>query len=231
MAGPSVSISLSNNGTTNSLSLSWSTSWNGSPTGKSVSVSYPGGSSSAESGSLTVSGLSAGTNYSASISASAFYSTFGEVLSASSSSSATTSSPPPPPTYPPSWSDNTLAGFQADVAYSDGVSATNMNYSGSYSVSAGTLPSGVSLNASTGAVTGTPTTAGQSYSFTITAGNSYGSVSQAFSGTVAASPTAGKLRVWTGTTWVVVPAKVWDGAGWVAGSVKVWNGTAWVTSV
>lgn len=138
---------------------------------------------------------------------------------------------PPPPTYPPSWSDNTLGSFQADVAYSDGVSATNMNYSGSYSVSSGSLPSGISLNASTGAVTGTPTTAGQSYSFTITAGNSYGSVSQAFSGTVAAAPTAGKLRVWTGTTWVVAPAKVWNGTGWVAGTVKVWNGTAWVTSV
>jgi len=141
------------------------------------------------------------------------------------------SAPPPPPTYPPSWSDNTLGGFQADVAYSDGVSATNMNYSGSYSVSSGSLPSGISLNSSSGAVTGTPTTAGQSYSFTITAGNSYGSTSQAFSGTVAASPTAGKLRVWTGTTWVVAPAKVWDGSTWVSGSVKVWNGTTWVTSV
>jgi hypothetical protein len=107
------------------------------------------------------------------------------------------------------------------VVYSDGVAATNMNYSGSYSVSSGSLPSGISLNTSSGAVTGTPTAAGQSYSFTIQASNSYGSVSQAFSGTVAASPTAGKLRVWTGTTWVVAPAKVWDGTGWVAGTVKV----------
>lgn len=136
---------------------------------------------------------------------------------------------PPPPTYPPSWSDNTLAAFQADVAYSDSVAATNMQYSGSYSVSSGSLPSGITFSA--GSLTGTPTTAGQSYSFTITASNSYGSVSQAFSGTVAAAPTAGKLRVWTGTTWVVAPAKVWNGTGWVAGTVKVWNGTAWVTSV
>lgn len=137
----------------------------------------------------------------------------------------------PPPTYPPSWSDNTLGAFQADVAYSDAVTATNMNYSGAYSVSVGTLPAGISLNTSTGAVTGTPTTAGQSYSFTIAASNSYNTITQAFSGTVAAAPTAGKLKVWTGTVWVYAPAKVWDGTGWVAGSVKVWNGTAWVTSV
>lgn len=143
----------------------------------------------------------------------------------------------PPPTYPPSWIDNTLAGFQADVAYSDGVSVSNTGYSGTYSISSGALPSGLSLSLTgssyslVATISGTPTTAGQSYSFTITASNSYGSVSQAFSGTVAASPTAGKLRVWTGTTWVVAPAKVWNGTGWVAGTVKVWNGTAWVTSV
>lgn len=97
--------------------------------------------------------------------------------------------PPPPPTYPPSWSDNSLAGFQAETAYSDGVSATNMSYSGSYSVSAGSLPSGISLNTSSGAVTGTPTTAFQTYSFTIQASNSYGTITTSFSGTVADSPT------------------------------------------
>jgi hypothetical protein len=145
--------------------------------------------------------------------------------------------PPPPPTYPPGWSDNTLGAFQAESAYSDSVSASNMLYSGSYSISSGSLPTGLSFSQTgsgstlAAAITGTPTTAGQSYSFTIQASNSYGSVSQAFSGTVAASPTAGKLRVWTGTTWVVAPAKVWNGTTWVAGTVKVWNGTAWVTSV
>ena len=135
-----------------------------------------------------------------------------------------------PPTYPPSWSDNTLAGFTATVVYSDGVSATNMSYSGSYSVSAGSLPAGISLNSSSGAVTGTPTTVG-AYSFTITASNSYGSVSQAFSGSVAAAPTAGKLKVWNGSVWVYGPVKVWNGSAWVTGVVKVWNGTGWTTSV
>lgn len=135
------------------------------------------------------------------------------------------------PSYPPSWSDSTLAPFVASVAYSDGVTATNMNYSGSYSVSSGSLPTGISLNTSTGAVTGTPATAGQAYSFTITASNSYGSVPLSFSGNVGVAPTAGKLKVWNGTAWVYGPAKIWDGTTWVAGTVKVWNGTSWVTSV
>lgn len=220
--------------------MAWSggsVSFSGGPNTFSVSYtaptySYPSGSSSITNSTSGGPGsVSCGSSASKTYTTTYFWAAIGETVTDSTTISGTAPSCPPPPSYPPSWSDNTLAGFQADVAYSDGVSATNMNYSGSYSVSAGTLPSGVSLNASTGAVTGTPTTAGQSYSFTITAGNSYGSVAQAFSGTVAASPTAGKLRVWTGTTWVVAPAKVWDGTGWVAGTVKVWNGTAWVTSV
>lgn len=132
------------------------------------------------------------------------------------------------PTYPPAWTDQVLAGFQAGVSYSDGVSATN---SPSYSVSSGSLPSGISLNTGSGAVTGVPSTAGQSYSFVLRAANGDGAVTASFSGTVGVAPTAGKWQVWTGSTWVFGPVKVWDGSTWVTGSVKVWNGTAWVSSV
>ena len=59
----------------------------------------------------------------------------------------------------------------------------------SWSVSSGTLPSGLSLNTSTGTISGTPSAAG-SYSFSITASNSAGSDVQAFSGSVTASGTA-----------------------------------------
>ena len=133
-----------------------------------------------------------------------------------------------PATPAPVWSDNTLGGFQVGVAYSDGVSATN---SPTYSVISGALPSGISLNGSTGAVTGTPTVSGQSYSFTLRALNAGGNVVQAFSGAVAAASTAGRWRVWTGSVWVVAPLKVWNGSVWTDSSVKVWNGSAWVTSV
>lgn len=134
----------------------------------------------------------------------------------------------PPPTFPPVWTDQTLGGFVAGSVYSDGVSATN---SPTYSVISGALPTGISLNSSTGAVTGTPTVSGQSYSFTIRAANVDGNVTAAFSGTVAVPVSAGKWRVWTGSAWVVAPLKVWNGSAWVDSSVKVWNGSAWVTSV
>lgn len=55
-----------------------------------------------------------------------------------------------------------------------------------YAVTAGSLPAGLSLNTSTGAITGTPSATG-SYSFTITATNSYGSDDQAYSGSVSQS--------------------------------------------
>lgn len=131
----------------------------------------------------------------------------------------------PPPTYPPAWSDNFLEAFTVGQAYSNGVTATNMNYSGSYSVTSGSLPTGISLNSSTGAVTGTPTSASD-YSFTIRAQNSYGSVSQAFSGTI-----SGGLRTFNGSTWVKAPVAVFNGSTWVTGTVYVYNGSSWVKSV
>jgi Putative Ig domain len=82
-----------------------------------------------------------------------------------------------------SWTDNTLAGFQQGLPYVDGVSAS-VGPTPSYAVTAGALPDGISLDPSTGAITGTPTTAG-AYDFTITAsGNSLPELEQEFSGTV-----------------------------------------------
>ena len=53
----------------------------------------------------------------------------------------------------------TLPNGTVGVAYSQTVSATGGNGSYTFSVSAGSLPAGLSLNAGTGAITGTPTTA------------------------------------------------------------------------
>jgi hypothetical protein len=96
------------------------------------------------------------------------------------------SAPPPffPPSFPPffvsppAWSDETIFGFAfKNVAYSDGVSASN---SPTYSVFSGSLPPGISLNSSTGAITGTPTTLG-TYNFVIRATNASGFVSASLS--------------------------------------------------
>ena len=124
-------------------------------------------------------------------------------------------------TYPPAWTDNTIAAFVAGKAYSDAVAASNMNYSGAYSVSAGSLPSGVSLNTSTGAITGTVTSA-TDYSFTITATNSYGSVQQAFSGSI-----AGGMRVYVDGQWVKRVAQVYDNGEWKPATVNVFSNSSW----
>lgn len=72
----------------------------------------------------------------------------------------------------PVFTDSTIdSPATVGVAYSDGVEATDAE---SYSISAGSLPDGISLNTATGAITGTPTTAG-SYSFTVSATNVSGS--------------------------------------------------------
>lgn len=66
----------------------------------------------------------------------------------------------------------------------------------SFAVTTGSLPAGLSLAASTGVISGTPSAAGN-YSFTITATNSAGSDGQAYSGTVAAAGVAPALTTTT----------------------------------
>jgi len=127
----------------------------------------------------------------------------------------------PGETYPPAWTDNTLAAFVAGKVYSDTVTASNMNYSGAYSVSSGSLPSGISLNTSTGAITGTVTSA-LDYSFTITATNSYSSVQQAFSGSI-----AGGMKVYVDGQWVKRVAMVYDNGEWKPATVNVFSNSSW----
>jgi hypothetical protein len=74
-----------------------------------------------------------------------------------------------------------------NTAYSDSVVAIGYP-TPTYSVTTGTLPTGLSLNSSSGAVTGTTTATG-SHSFTITASNTEGSISQAFSFDINLAPT------------------------------------------
>lgn len=82
---------------------------------------------------------------------------------------------------PPSWvtGAGALLSASKNTAYSTTISASGTSIT--YSVTSGSLPTGLSLNSSSGAITGTPTTP-NTYNFTITATNSYNqSVSRAFS--------------------------------------------------
>jgi hypothetical protein len=139
---------------------------------------------------------------------------------ATASGTFTTQSPPTPA---PVFSDNTVASAASiGTAYSDGVSASN---SPSYSVVSGALPTGLTLNSGSGAITGTPTTNGV-FTFVIRASNGGGSVD---TGTLTITVTSA-ARVWNGTAFVPGLANVWNGTAFVSGTIRVWNGSAWVNT-
>ena len=85
---------------------------------------------------------------------------------------------------PPVWGDTVIGNLYRGVAFSGWVSAM-AKLTPTYEITAGALPDGLVLDAQTGAITGTPTTAG-AYDVTITASNDVGSASWRFTGTVMA---------------------------------------------
>ena len=88
----------------------------------------------------------------------------------------------PPLTTAPTSISGTIPPLTVGAAASTTL-VGNGNPAPTYAVTAGTLPAGLTLNTTTGVISGTPTTAG-AYSFTVTATNSAGSFSRIFSGTV-----------------------------------------------
>lgn len=125
----------------------------------------------------------------------------------------------------PVFSDGSInSSARVGIAYSDSVSASE---TASYSVVAApnNLPPGLSLNTSTGAITGTPTTPG-TYSFRIRATNVTGSTDTA----VLTITVISSARVWNGSAFVVAQARVWNGSAFVTGTIRVWDGTAWVNT-
>jgi hypothetical protein len=99
------------------------------------------------------------------------------------------------PGVPPTWTSSTLPDPVKGQAFSSGVTATaDGNAPGTGAITyeiqgdASTLPDGLTLNPTTGAVTGTPT-AGGPYDFTIVATNEFGFVTQQFTGTIGVPPT------------------------------------------
>jgi predicted RNA methylase len=77
----------------------------------------------------------------------------------------------------------------AGVAYSSALSASGGGGSLTYSITSGSLPAGLTLAASTGAITGTPTTA-TSYTFTAQAADNYGDTPAAQAYTITVNPGA-----------------------------------------
>lgn len=76
-------------------------------------------------------------------------------------------------TVPPVWTETALATPHRGTPYSDSVAASGAGIH--YMVSSGTLPAGLTLNPTTGAITGTPTDQ-LAYTFQLKAYNDYGAV-------------------------------------------------------
>jgi hypothetical protein len=133
--------------------------------------------------------------------------------------------PPPPPSTPaPVFSDATVANGILGVSYSDGVVANNTI---SYAIASGSLPPGISLNTSTGAITGTPTQQG-SFTFSINASGNGGTTGSG-NLTIQIFP-PGNRRNDAGFDVNLANAKRYDGTAWVdLSTMKRFDGTNWVS--
>lgn len=113
------------------------------------------------------------------------------------------------------------------VAYTDGVEATDAT---NYSVNSGTFPPGLTLNPSTGEITGVPTAVG-SFTFVIRASNETGGVNTSSQTINVISPV--RVNTVTGPTGSFVTGAVnvntatGPTGSFVPGVVRIWNGTTW----
>jgi hypothetical protein len=129
----------------------------------------------------------------------------------------------------PVYTDNTVSSSATlGLAYSDGVAATDAT---NYAINSGSLPTGLSLNASTGAISGTPTAVG-TFTFVIRASNETGGVNTSSQTITVISPI--RVNTATGPTanfvtgLVRVNTATGPTANFVNGVIRVWNGTAFV---
>jgi hypothetical protein len=103
---------------------------------------------------------------------------------------------PPPPNFPPSHFNPVpvaanLAGGTPTVAYSETITAQGGTSPYTFAVTSGALPTGTTLNSSSGVISGTPS-AVSTFSFTITVTDSLGFTgSQAFT-VVVSAPSGGE---------------------------------------
>ena len=141
-----------------------------------ITVSPGGATSSCAVSPCTVTGLTGGATYTFGVQA---HNAYGYSTTASSAAITIGLGP----ASPTGMTTTAVVG----QAYSDSVSAAGYP-AATYSVTGGALPNGLSLDGTSGAITGTPTTGG-AWSVTITATNIYGTAATTFTGTTGEAPT------------------------------------------
>jgi hypothetical protein len=106
------------------------------------------------------------------------------------------------------------------VSYSGQITASDAT---SYSVFSGSLPDGITLDTTTGAISGAPTSTG-SFSFVLRATNVTGSVNTS----TLTIFIAAVVRVWNGEAFSLTVPKIWNGTAFIDGTVRSWNGSSWI---
>lgn len=125
----------------------------------------------------------------------------------------------------PSITTTSLAEGTVGTAYSETLAATGTTPI-TWSITSGSLPTGLSLNSSTGAITGTPSASATS-SITIKAANSAGDASQSFTVTINPVPTYDN---WTAAAQAATSGTDYTISGNTY-TIKTAKGLAWVASV
>lgn len=127
---------------------------------------------------------------------------------------------------PPVFTDSSVSSTaRVAVAYSDAVVATGAS---SYALASGSLPNGLSLNTSTGVISGTPATGTEgTYNFTVSATNAGGTVTTGSLQIVVSPPPTAQAYLYDGTSWSLKTAKIYNGTSWGPGIVWKYNGTSW----
>jgi len=123
------------------------------------------------------------------------------------------------PGDPLTLSTTTLRGAYVNTGYEQKLSAAGGKSPYTWSVSSGELPTGLTLNASTGVISGTPTVADESTTFTVTVTDDNGSTAdRSFSMTIGRLYQIDAVSCPTDTFCVLI-----DGPG----RARTWNGETW----
>jgi hypothetical protein len=137
-----------------------------------------------------------------------------------------------PPAVAPSWVDNSIAATaRVGEAYSDSISASGTQ---PITYSASGLPSGLSINSSSGAITGTPAAGSQGiYTVSLTASNGTAPNATA-SRTITVDRAFGEAHIYNGLNWETPgEVKVYNSTTSQWDAATLWNtadGTNWTKS-
>lgn len=131
------------------------------------------------------------------------------------------------------WADQTIVNslvIQGE-SYSDSVSVQS-GPTVTYSLLSGTLPDGVTLNSSTGAIAGTVSASAtpQVYNFVVRATNGTGETEDTGTLSITVEAAGGYVKVWNGTQWLEGTAYVRAAGTWNEGTVKVRAADTWSDS-